>query len=158
MLSASHWSKVRGTVRVRLLVLILLWRACALSCSPLSAKSLDPQHLQHFTASPPKSTLDMKKCSQKASRERQRFIQAASLKVRYTDTLDLPRHHVNARESHMFPAGHPASQEGRAPLLLSPFARPSRLEQPHHAQIDIPRHGSSCTAAVQADSRELLKI
>ena len=135
MLSASHWSKVRGTVRVRLLVLILLWRACALSCSPLSAKSLDPQHLQRFTASPPKSTLDMKKCSQK----RRRSIQAASLKVRYTDTSDLPQPREGSRVTHAS-ASHPASQEGKAPLLLSSHRSLARPRQTRAATSRPNRH------------------
>ena len=113
--------------------------------------------LQHFTASQPKSTLDMKKKLTTASTFHTSSMPESKL-YRYFKSA---ANHVKAHESHLYlqvTLRAKTAMLHSASSCHSSFARPSKLEQPHHAQIAIPRHGSSCTAAVQADSRELLKI
>jgi hypothetical protein len=160
VLSASHWSKVRGTVRVRLLVLILLWRACALSlrrCRQHLGQRLDSQHLAALYSFP----------AEVYPRYEEKLTTASTFHTSSMPESKLYRYfgsaanHVKPHESHLYlqvTLRAKTAMLHSASSCHSSFARPSKLEQPHHAQIAIPRHGSSCTAAVQADSREPLEI
>jgi hypothetical protein len=153
----SHWSKVRDTVRVRL----SSPNPAVESLCPLPFAAVGSTWTSISTST---SCNTLQSSSEVYPRYEEMLAKVSTLHTsgkpeskiyRYFRSAASPRE--RSRVTHVS-AGHPASQEGKAPLTLFSFARPSKLEQPHHAQIDIPRHGSSCTADVQADSRELLKI